>query len=818
MSEIPTFLLGSLQFQNARTESLRKVSDAEWEQVLTDWRLVRLAFPLREVCGDDLPRWVRERIDIFRADNELRFERIKKAYILAAQAFLDAGADHVVLKGFSLGRGYTDHPIHRPQSDIDLYCPPDAIFRARAALFALGYTTEPDLGQESTEHLPALIPSQSWKWRGNHFDPDMPVSFEFHFSLWDSTTRRIYPEGLGEFWSRRQERVLDNLCFPAFEPVDNLAYTALNLLRNLLGSYPAAEQVYCLARFLHTQAHDRLFWQRWRDLHPDSLRRLEAVSFHLASECFGCRLSEEAREEVNRLAPPIHQFFRHFSKSTLSTRFGRIKDGLWLHLDLLETRADKSAILFQQLVPIGLATHRSVAGDERTLENAGGKNLVSRVPKADRELMEYAKWFVTRGFYHVALLPVRLWSGLCYRLSRKNLGRQFWTFFAASFCFDLGMTMYFFLYNLYLLDCGFKEKFLGLTMSTMNIGSIACTIPAGVLIQRLGIRKSLLICIALVSAVSAARALFAPQSAVLVLALLGGFLTTIWAVAISPAIALLTDEKSRPFGFSLVFSSGIGLGIFANLAASRLPGFFMRLRPALTEVQGKQIVLLIASAIVAMALIPLSMLQIDAPAASNRKLYPRNPFLWRFLPALALWSLVTGSLSPLANVYFSQYLHTSLARMGIIFSFSNLLQVLGILVAPFLFRKLGLVSGVACTQLAAALLLGLLAASSGALPSAFIYVGFTGFLWMSEPGLFSLLMSGVAPDERAGASALNFLVISLVQAVAVAATGTAFTRFGYPSVLGTIALFAMVAAVAFWGLLGRNVLPATNSAPIDSNA
>ncbi len=58
--------------------------------------------------------------------------------------------------------------------------------------------------------------------------------------------------------------------------------------------------------------------------------------------------------------------------------------------------------------------------------------------------------------------------------------------------------------------------------------------------------------------------------------------------------------------------------------------------------------------------------------------------------------------------------------------------------------------------------------------------------------MFSLLMSGVAPSERAGASALNFLVISLVQAGAVAATGACFTRFGYPPVIATIAVVALV--------------------------
>src|SRR6202035_5888819 len=148
-------------------------------------------------------------------------------------------------------------------------------------------------------------------------------------------------------------------------------------------------------------------------------------------------------------------------------------------------------------------------------------------------------------------------------------------------------------------------------------GSIACTIPAGMLIQRIGIRKALLLCIAMVSAVSAARAIFAPESAAL-------------AVAISPALALLTDEESRPFGFSLVFSTGIAVGILGHLTASRLPGLFMHLGSALSEVQAKRIVLLMSAGIVALALVPLGKLRIEASApAAKPKVYPRNPFLLR---------------------------------------------------------------------------------------------------------------------------------------------------------------------------------------------
>jgi len=140
------------------------------------------------------------------------------------------------------------------------------------------------------------------------------------------------------------------------------------------------------------------------------------------------------------------------------------------------------------------------------------------------------------------------------------------------------------------------------------------------------------------------------------------------------------------------------------------------------------------------------------------------------------------------------------------------LQVFGVLAAPFLFRKLGLVSGIASTQLAAAVLLGLLAATSGPLSAAIVYVSYTGFLWMSEPGLFTLLMDRVAPGEQTGASSLNFLVISASQAIAVAMTGSAFLRTGYPVSLAAIAALAAISAGSFWLLLGPGVLQSSQTA------
>jgi hypothetical protein len=422
MGEVPAFLMNALRFQEANTQGLRNASDAEWTRVLSDWHTVRLTLPLRRLHGDNMPAWVRERVDTFLADNAARFERIKEAYSRAAEALESAGIDHVVIKGFSLWPGYSEHPRYRPQSDIDLYCPRETVFRARDTLLDLGYTSQPQCGRISAEHLTPLIPPHSWKWQGNYFDPEIPIALELHCRWWDNATMRIHPQGLEEFWRRRGGRAIDDVPFSALDPVDNLGYTAINLLRTLLRGFPPPEQVYSLARFLHVYADNRSFWKRWRELHHDSLRRLEAVSFCLASEWFGCRLSEEVQEEMKRLAQPVHEFFRYFSEATVSTEFGKTKDGLWLHLELLESRADKAAVLFQRVLPLRNSTIQP--GDTVTINSSGKNQLLSRPDRLRRKSFKYAKWVVVRSFHHLLLLPAILRRRLAFRLTPKEHGRN----------------------------------------------------------------------------------------------------------------------------------------------------------------------------------------------------------------------------------------------------------------------------------------------------------------------------------------------------------------------------------------------------------
>ncbi|HEY4378852.1 MAG TPA: MFS transporter [Acidobacteriaceae bacterium] len=397
--------------------------------------------------------------------------------------------------------------------------------------------------------------------------------------------------------------------------------------------------------------------------------------------------------------------------------------------------------------------------------------------------------------WRISLTKLKAW------ISDKELGREFWIFFFGALCFDFGFAIFFFLFNLFLLDVGFSVRQLGLVTGAMTIGGVVGTIPVGLLARRVKLHRLLLAGFILAPAVSVLRAYIVPERAQIGLAAITGLCFSLWTVCFSPAAASLTSEKNRTFGFSLLFSAGIGMGVLGGMVGGFLPGWLQQFWPAMQALEAKRAVLLLCCLIVAVGIWPISRLRLQVEQEKKRKPWTFDPFLFRFLPAVALWSLVIGGFSPLATAYLSRYIHIPLTHIGLIFSASQLAQVLAVLIAPAIFKRFGLVTGIMYTQLATALALGVLAQAHLVSVVVVVYLGFTAFQWMSGPGIYSLLMNRVPESERSSASAANIFVTSLFQAIASAVSGAGFGKFGYPAGLLTIAGVAFVAALLFRTLL-----------------
>jgi len=388
--------------------------------------------------------------------------------------------------------------------------------------------------------------------------------------------------------------------------------------------------------------------------------------------------------------------------------------------------------------------------------------------------------------------PIRLWW-----TTRAPRG-PFWLYFAAAVFFNFGFSVFFFLFNLYLLGQGLNERSVGLIGSAMAIGTLCGTLPAGLLAQRHSQRSTLLLGIAIACVASILRVASTSTIAQIVFAVLSGFGLSTWGVCLSPVVASLTTEEQRPAAFSLMFASGIGVAGLGGLAAGHSPGLIRSLaNTPISAHQSEKLTLLLACMVASVSLPMLSRLRLQPASARSHFISPLTPFLLRFLPAMAVWSFVAGAFPPFASIYFVHHLGIPLERMGSVFSLSQLVQFGAILFAPVLFRRTGLAAGILLTQLATAVMLLSLASVHTATLAAWLYWGYMGWQCMNEPGIYSLLMDRVPPADRNGASSYTFFVSAGSQIVASTAIGTLLVRFNYSVVLCGIGTAAVLAAVLF---------------------
>jgi predicted MFS family arabinose efflux permease len=788
----PAGVLASLAFDIGSSKHLASLDDEDWRQAFAYSDRAQLTLLLARGDMRPLPQWVRERIERNLADNCERTARMLDAYCEAADALQRAGIEFAVLKGFGHVPGSVPDERLRVQYDIDLYCLERDLNGMRDVLLALGYRPG---GKESdrVDHLPTMVRGGAWQWNGNYFDPDMPIAIEPHFRLWDPETERFEAPGVEQFWPRRSATRRDGLVVPALDPADALGYAALHALRHWLRGSLKALHLYEIAFFLHARAADDAFWCGWRKAHPAPLRRLEALTFRLACEWFGCDAPPLVHDEMHGFPTGVQTWFERFSASPVEALYRPNKAELWLHWRLLDSAVDRLRVARRRVLPARLPA----------AEEARSPGTVRTPAMRVRTGLAYAAQLCRRATFHLRAFAPTVWQAMTWNSAVASLGKPFWTFLAGACLFNFGMFVFMLLYNLRLLDLGYRENALGWITTAMTAGSIAGALPAGALIARLQLRRALLACFAGVAALSALRSVATGLPALLGTAFAAGMFLSLWAVSIPPAVAQLTNDRTRPRAFSLVFATGIGIGVLGGLAGGKLASLL-----------GKELALLCGCAAMLLAILPVSRLPLSANLPATRVQFPRNGFMLRFLTVIALWTVAVGSFNPFFNAFFATQLGAGPESIGLVFSGAQLAQVGALLLAPVVLRALGSTRAVVAMQLAAGTALAALPRAPGFRAAACAYAIYMSFQYMSEPGLYSLLMRNVRPEQQTGASSLNFLVVFSAQAFAATLAGAAIAIYGYSPVMSAAGALACATGLLFAVLIRSAREEASAAAPV----
>lgn len=412
-------LLSALQLSDPDISRLRKLTSEEWASLLDFCDLAQLTLPLAQLRMNGMPHWVRERLQTNLADNALRFERVKATYREVAGALESAGVEHVVIKGFTQAPDYVTDPRLRPQADIDMFCPSESIDDAYNACEAIGYKpSDVKISYARADHGVTLVRPGNFKWRGRLYDPEMPLSIELHFCLWNERISRIPVPGAELFWGRRTTREVDNLSFSCLSDVDHLAYLALHILRNVLLTDWIIHHVRELAVFFHNRANDEAFWKIWAETHSPSLRSLAAIAFYYARAWFGCRLHPMAAREIDSLPAACRSWLKYFSGSALELMFHPNKDSVWLHLSLLSNRVEKWKLFKRTFIPsrIGPIGYIPIQARNRRLVQ----------PRGRHPWQQYIAYMITRAIGYGRTNLATLARGLRWRLSEDSLASKPW--------------------------------------------------------------------------------------------------------------------------------------------------------------------------------------------------------------------------------------------------------------------------------------------------------------------------------------------------------------------------------------------------------
>jgi len=346
----------ALRFNGRSGGRLRTVPESEWPALLAwcDDRQVTLLLGAR--CAADLPASVRERVNAGRERYAQRYARLEHDLGEMADAFHRARLDFVLLKGMSHAPALTPDPLLRAQGDIDLWFTDESIDKARAILSGLGYVENRRRGAcDEGRHSRPMARPHNWKWRGDLFDPEMPVHVEPHYRLWSDSSDYISIPGQTDFWNRRVTRTIASRPVCVLCPQDLLGFAALHFLLHLMHGDLPLQRAWEIAFFLHGNAQNSEFWTRWRQLHSPALRRLQALVFAVAQAWFRCDVHESVRREVHGLADDVRLWLDHFALSPLRRYSEPNKDEVWLHLALVHSPADRARVLLRRLFPFVLS-------------------------------------------------------------------------------------------------------------------------------------------------------------------------------------------------------------------------------------------------------------------------------------------------------------------------------------------------------------------------------------------------------------------------------------------------------------------------------
>ncbi len=410
-----------------------------------------------------------------------------------------------------------------------------------------------------------------------------------------------------------------------------------------------------------------------------------------------------------------------------------------------------------------------------------------------------------------------------YREAVRRFHRNVWLLLASTFCVFTAIGISALAYNLYLVQIGFYEDYIGLFSFSTTLAIALAALPAGWLSQRLGSRRVLLLATVTLGLVSAALALTTHGPLLLALAVLSGAATAAYFVPSAPFLMDQTDEAERPMAFTATFTTLSLASVLGSLLAGQLPTWLASYGPLMAL----RLTLLVGAAWVLLGAVPLLLAtdraghlpagQPVSPDESRRQERAAQRVLAALVASTTLIALATGLVLPFFNVFLAREVGADSGLIGYTFAAGSLAMVICSLAAPAVAGRLGTVSAILWARLATVPLMVGLALWPNLMVAAAVYILRAGLISLTWPLDNSFVMEILPPRRRLTAASLRSTSWNLGWALASLVAGQLIVHLGYRIVFllsaGLLAGGAIVHFAVFRAFERRAPAPATVAEP-----
>jgi len=406
---------------------------------------------------------------------------------------------------------------------------------------------------------------------------------------------------------------------------------------------------------------------------------------------------------------------------------------------------------------------------------------------------------------------LQLPSSLQRYLHRLNmLNRNAKLFLAATFFQGFGSGIWAVLFYLYLKlpGIGFSDAFIGVLFSAGAVATGLVALPAGLLCERIGFKRAILIGM-LANVINLALITVLQPIGLLVASLFSGLIGTVASVSSAPLLMENSTSEERTYLFSFQSMVSIIMAVVGSLVGGLMPGLFNGMFGLKTGVNGSivgyRISLAISIALSLSAMIPILMIQRSAGSNTlrmvdllNLRNVKSSRTIIKFMIPTAIIGFGAGFVVPLVVPFFKDRYSASSVDVGIISALGNVTLGIATLVTPELARRLSKVKSVVLCEFLSMPFIMFTSLSPTLTLAASSYIVRTALMNMAGPVGTTLQMELVTPTERATTSGLMVMADGIPRSATATISGLLLTKHDYftPFLCMTIAYF--VAASSYY--------------------